>query len=150
MALNSVVAVYWRGVMLASITQEAWEFLAVCIPIVVIGAPVGSILGSHLHRIVLSGLVIVLDTLALIGAYVILPMSLTMGMVLGGIIVGSVGFFGCVAYVGYRLQYQLENKIANDNTMVVEEDGSRHTDKKDGNSNDLLVEMKDLESRLTK
>ena len=148
MALNSVVAVYWRGVMLAAITQEAWEFSAVCIPSVVIGAPIGSILGSHLHRIVLAGLVIFLDTLALIGAYVILPMSLMMGMVLGGIIIGSVGFFGCVAYVGYRLQNQLENKIANfRNMVVVEEDGSHQTDKKDGNSNDLLVEMKDLESR---
>ncbi len=50
MAGNTLVAFYWREVMLQAISTEAWEYLAVCVPIVVIGAPCGSMLGSHFHR----------------------------------------------------------------------------------------------------
>ncbi|ELU18853.1 hypothetical protein CAPTEDRAFT_64112, partial [Capitella teleta] len=52
MALNSVLGFYWRGVVMEDISEEAWAFLVVCAPVVVIGAPVGSILGSHFHRLV--------------------------------------------------------------------------------------------------
>ena len=50
MAGNTLVGFYWREVMLQEISTEAWEYMAVCVPIVVIGAPLGSLLGSHFHR----------------------------------------------------------------------------------------------------
>ena len=50
MAGNTLVAFFWREVMLQAVSTEAWEYLAVCVPIVVIGAPCGSMLGSHFHR----------------------------------------------------------------------------------------------------
>ena len=50
MAGNTLVGYYWRDVILREISTEAWEYLAVCVPIVVIGAPFGSVLGSHFHR----------------------------------------------------------------------------------------------------
>ncbi len=50
MAGNTLVGFYWREVMLREISTEAWEYLGVCVPIVVIGAPLGSVLGSHFHR----------------------------------------------------------------------------------------------------
>ena len=59
----------------------------------------------------LAMMAIVLDIVSLVGAYVIISMPLTMGLVLGGIIVGSVGFFGCLAYIGFCLQNQLENLV---------------------------------------
>ena len=43
-------------------------------PIVVIGAPLGSVVGSHFHRLTLAAFVYVTDTVQLIGAlYVVKP-----------------------------------------------------------------------------
>ena len=36
--------------MLNAVSVDAWEFLGVCVPIVVIGAPLGSLIGTHFHR----------------------------------------------------------------------------------------------------
>ena len=30
--------------------KEAWEYMAVCVPIVVFCAPIGSLIASHFHR----------------------------------------------------------------------------------------------------
>ena len=30
--------------------QEGWEYMAVCVPIVVFFAPMGSLIASHFHR----------------------------------------------------------------------------------------------------
>ena len=48
------------------VEEEAWGYLAVCVPVVVVFAPLGSFLASHFHRQVLAALVYVLDTLALV------------------------------------------------------------------------------------
>ena len=48
------------------VEDEAWGFLIVCVPIVVIFAPLGSILASHFHRQVLAFLIYILDTVALV------------------------------------------------------------------------------------
>ena len=48
------------------VEEEAWKYLAVCVPIVVFFAPFGSFLSSHFHRQVLAFLVYFLDTLALV------------------------------------------------------------------------------------
>jgi uncharacterized membrane protein YfcA len=50
---------------------QAWGFLYVCAPIVVVGAPFGSIMGSRFHRLVLASAVYITDTVQLIGAFVI-------------------------------------------------------------------------------
>ena len=51
---------------------EAWNFLAVCVPIVVFFAPFGSFLSSHFHRQVLAALIYILDTIALVRKFRIL------------------------------------------------------------------------------
>src|SRR6218665_3801348 len=109
MASNSIVAVIWRGIMMQGISTETWEFLAVCIPVVVIGAPLGSVLGSHFHRNVLAMLVIVLDTIALITAYIVIPQTLTTGLLSAGMILGGLMLFSFVAYVGQKLNRDTES-----------------------------------------
>ena len=84
------------------ISQEACQYVAVFIPI----DQLGSILRSQLYRIVLGGMVIVLDIVTLVGAYVIIVMSLSMGFVRGGIFARSVTFFRFLAYIGFHLQNQ--------------------------------------------
>lgn len=49
------------------VEEEAWYYLAVCVPVVVFFAPFGSFLSSHFHRQVLAGLIYILDTIALVG-----------------------------------------------------------------------------------
>lgn len=69
MAINTSVGFYWRHLIQADVSQaghishnpsneptlpwngqEAWEYLAVCVPVVVICAPLGSLVASHFHR----------------------------------------------------------------------------------------------------
>ena len=52
--------------MMTGAEEEAWNFLAVCVPIVVFFAPFGSFLASHFHRQVLAALIYLLDSIALV------------------------------------------------------------------------------------
>ena len=74
MAINTCIGFAWRELIQGGVEPEAWPFWAVCIPIVVIGAPFGSLIGSHFHRLVLASFVYITDTVQLIGAlYVVRP-----------------------------------------------------------------------------
>src|SRR6218665_3738804 len=110
MASNSIVAIIWRGIMMQGISMETWEFVAVCVPVAGFGAPLGSLLGSHFHRNVLAMLVIVLDTIALITAYIVIPQTLTTGLLSAGMILGGIMLFSFVAYVGQKLKRDTENE----------------------------------------
>ncbi len=103
MAINTVIGFYWRGVIIAEISHEAWEYLFVCAPIVVIGAPLGSLLGSHFHRLTLASLVILIDILALISAYAIVPLTPSLIGASVGIILGFFGVFMGLNYAGQRM-----------------------------------------------
>ena len=89
---------------LACCPNQAWHFLIVSSPVSVLCAPLGSVLGSHFHRHLLALLVVILDAIALVTAFIIIPVSVSVGFILGGIIVGGVAFFGLLAYAGKRLQ----------------------------------------------
>ena len=52
--------------MMTGAEEDAWSFLAVCVPIVVFFAPFGSFLASHFHRQVLAALIYILDSIALV------------------------------------------------------------------------------------
>ena len=52
--------------MMSGAEEDAWSFLAVCVPIVVFFAPFGSFLASHFHRQVLAALIYILDSIALV------------------------------------------------------------------------------------
>ena len=67
------------------VEPDAWGYLIVCVPIVVIFAPLGSILSSHFHRQVLATLVYILDTVALITALVVIPLTLSLGIMWYGL-----------------------------------------------------------------
>lgn len=45
-----MVGVYWRAVWQGDVPSLAWEYAAVSVPVAVTMAPLGSFLGSHLHR----------------------------------------------------------------------------------------------------
>ena len=61
---------YWRQFMTDTGAEpEAWNYLAVVVPIVVFFGPFGSFVSSHFHRQVLAMFIYVLDTLALVSYY---------------------------------------------------------------------------------
>ena len=68
-------------------------FVIVTAPVVMLMAPLGSLLGTHFHRQVLAALIYILDTISLVTAFAILPLS---GAVIGlsvGMLVFGFAFF---------------------------------------------------------
>jgi len=110
MAVNTVVGFAWRQFFMGGVMAESWEFLAVCVPVVVFGAPFGSVLGSYCHRLVLAAFVYVTDTVQIIAAYVIVDRNgkLDDELLVTGImcVIGGAIFFTLFQYVGL---YILDN-----------------------------------------
>ena len=110
MAGNTVVGFYWRQVMQQAVSVEAYRFLAVCVPIVVLGAPLGSVIGSYFHRQVLAGLNYIIDTVALVSAFVIVPLTTALIGASVGIVVFGFVFFGLVTYAGQRIMAGIDEE----------------------------------------
>lgn len=110
MAGNTVVGFYWRQVIQQAVSAEAYYYLAVCVPIVVLGAPVGSVIGSHFHRQILASLNYILDTVALITAYAIVPLTKALIVASVGIVALGFLFFGLIAYAGQKIMEGVENR----------------------------------------
>ena len=89
--------------MMGDVSDDAWNYLTVCVPVVVIGAPLGSMIGSHFHRLVLAALIYILDTVALITAFIIVPQNLALTSVSVSIIVGGFIFFYVLTVIGERI-----------------------------------------------
>ena len=135
MASTSLVGWFWRSVIINGISQEAWDYITVSFPVVVIGAPVGSVLGSHCHRLVLAGLVMFLDTASLIGAFAVTrPLTTELIVLSVVIIVASCGFFALTYYAGNRLlqhdQKQGLIKETNDENVPTIADSNDEPNKK--------------------
>jgi hypothetical protein len=117
MAANSLVAVYWRHVMMDGISREAWEFLAVCSQIVVFGAPFGSVMGTHFHRLVLASFIYIIDTVALVSAFCLVPLTPWLIGTSVGIVVSGFVFFFVITKVGERLMTSIERSRAGDDDV---------------------------------
>ena len=107
--------------MMTGAEEDAWSFLAVCVPIVVFFAPFGSFLASHFHRQVLAALIYILDSIALvrllmepkkvillklffqITAFVVIPMTINRGILCGSLLCGGFIFFLCISKLGEKL-----------------------------------------------
>eukprot|EP00095_Tigriopus_kingsejongensis_P010878 maker-scaffold86_size395752-snap-gene-1.13 protein:Tk10878 transcript:maker-scaffold86_size395752-snap-gene-1.13-mRNA-1 annotation:"Protein C15A11.4" len=111
MAINTCVGFYWRHLMTETgVEPEAWKFLAVCVPIVVFFAPFGSFLSSHFHRQVLAFLIYILDTIALISAFIVIPMTWQRSVMSASLVTGGFLIFFCISKGGERLLRILEDK----------------------------------------
>ncbi|CAN0380354.1 unnamed protein product, partial [Ectocarpus sp. 13 AM-2016] len=71
MAINTLVGFMYRQLAMGGVEPEAVRFFTVCVPVVVIGAPLGSLLGSHLHRLVLAAMIYITDGVQFVGALAI-------------------------------------------------------------------------------
>ncbi len=99
--------VYCRQFKQGGVEDEAWKFFAVCVPVCVIGAPLGALIGSYFHRLVLAACIYITDTVQLIGALVVVepwtskktdtPLHLILTS--GGILLSGAIFFAILAHV---------------------------------------------------
>uniref|UniRef100_A0A1I7ZF68 Membrane transporter protein n=1 Tax=Steinernema glaseri TaxID=37863 RepID=A0A1I7ZF68_9BILA len=112
MGLNSMIAFYWRAVMMGDIAQLAWDYLKVTVPVSVTFAPFGSFLGSHFHRLVLAAAIYVLEAAALVGFLFTKPSG---SLLLAGalIIIGGFVFFSLLSKLGEWLMESIEAKERN-------------------------------------
>jgi len=104
MAINTCVGFFWRETMQYGVEEDAWGYLKVCAPVVVVFAPLGSIIASHFHRQVLAWLVYILDTVALVTAFVLLwnKIDLVLGIVCGLLLVVGALVFFLISLAGKR------------------------------------------------
>jgi len=111
MAINTCVGFFWRELMTDTGAEpEAWKFLAVCVPIVVFFAPFGSFLASHFHRQVLAALIYILDTIALVTAFAVIPITLNRGILSGCLLFGGFIFFFVISKIGEKFLEKFEAK----------------------------------------
>lgn len=120
MAINTTVGFAYREFAMGGVNEDAWGFLLVCAPIVVIGAPIGSFLGSHFHRLTLAGIIYFIDAAQLIGALVVVrpwsdlktdtPLHLSITSLV--MFIGGMVFFRLLAYFGLRFMSNIEAEKA--------------------------------------
>eukprot|EP00240_Pyramimonas_obovata_P004990 CAMPEP_0118931978 /NCGR_PEP_ID=MMETSP1169-20130426/8874_1 /TAXON_ID=36882 /ORGANISM="Pyramimonas obovata, Strain CCMP722" /LENGTH=404 /DNA_ID=CAMNT_0006874561 /DNA_START=81 /DNA_END=1295 /DNA_ORIENTATION=+ len=140
MAVNTVIGFTWRQFYMGGVEAESWEFLAVCVPVVVFGAPFGSVLGSFCHRLVLAAFVYATDTVQFVAAYIIVDHNgklsdSIMWSGFGYVLAGAV-FFSLYSHAGLYLlenvdldrgeaKEELSNKEAHDNQLYKDGDSNQ-------------------------
>ncbi|GMT22247.1 hypothetical protein PFISCL1PPCAC_13544 [Pristionchus fissidentatus] len=112
--LNSVIVFFWRHFMQQGIEPVAWHYFAVCVPIVVVFAPLGSLISSFLHRQMLASFIYVLETIALVSAFIVIRPGLDMYLLSLFIVLLALGFFMTLSYFGKaRMRRQESTKNSN-------------------------------------
>jgi uncharacterized membrane protein YfcA len=104
MSTNSIIGIGWRIFFQRNVDMESWEYIAVTMPVVVIGAPFGAVIGSYCHRLVLAAFVYSTDTLQFVAAYIIVNHQgdLDNKLLVTGVACAVVGviFFTAGSYIG--------------------------------------------------
>lgn len=104
--------------MQGGVAREVYEFIAVCVPVVVLGAPLGSVIGSHFHRQLLASLVYLTDTVALVSGYIIVKQTTILVVASVSIVISGFIFFGLITYLGHKIM----NAIPEEEESQVDQD----------------------------
>ncbi|VDM42872.1 unnamed protein product [Toxocara canis] len=107
MSANSMFGFFWRRYMDDAISQDSWEYFAVCLPVVVFFAPLGSFMASHFHRLTLAVLIYILETVALVGAVVVLRPALPLLCASASLVILSFAFYYAIGRYGKRMADQV-------------------------------------------
>ncbi|GMS82137.1 hypothetical protein PENTCL1PPCAC_4312, partial [Pristionchus entomophagus] len=98
--INSAVGFFWRHQMQHAIQPLAWEYWAVCVPVVSIFAPLGSFFSSHFHRQTLAIFIYILETVAIVSAFAIIRPDLVLTIISISIIIVAFLFYYSLALFG--------------------------------------------------
>jgi uncharacterized membrane protein YfcA len=102
MGINAAVGFAWKGGFGAGMAPEAWNYWWVCVPIVVLGAPIGAWFIKHRSRLFVSRLLYASIAIQFVAALVIIPMNTKLVAFSSVIFVGGLLFFRWMANRGVR------------------------------------------------
>ena len=88
---------------MTSIEVETWRYVAVSAAVAVVGAPVGSVLGTRLHRQVLACIIYIIVTVTLITSFALVPQTPLLAGASVAIIFTGFGVFFGLTLLGQRL-----------------------------------------------
>ncbi|MCP9260404.1 hypothetical protein DINM_003757 [Dirofilaria immitis] len=104
--ISEKIATPTSVILMAANSIESWEYFAVCLPIVVIFAPIGSFIASYLHRLTLASFIYILETIALVSALIIIKPNWSLRILTLTLIIGSLIFYMIMARYGQKLTIQ--------------------------------------------
>ena len=102
MAGNAVVGFVWRGAVQRQLPLEAWNFWYVCIPVVVVGAPLGAYLIRSRTRHFVARLLYASIVVQFAAALVIVPQTTTLLLTSTGTFASGICLFGCMTIAGSK------------------------------------------------
>ncbi|KAF1768297.1 hypothetical protein GCK72_000109 [Caenorhabditis remanei] len=128
MILKGIVSMfgfYYRAVQMGDISEIAWKYFTCTIPVVATMAPIGSFLGSHLHRQVIAALIYILEAASLVGFLLTKP---TWFLIIMSVVIIACGFvfFQVMAKIGEMLMKYIDPKIGEDAKHKIEEKEELH------------------------
>jgi len=119
MAINTVVGFFVQGALLDDIDQRTYELWCAAIPIVVVGAPLGAMISSFLHRQVLASFVYITDITQFILACIIVDMTVALIVTTASVTVFALAFFATLTYLGSILLRKSLDFVAAQNVTGV-------------------------------
>lgn len=106
MAIISVWAFLWMEGFGSGVAEAAWDYWLVCVPIVVIGAPLGAWFIRNKSREFIARILYTSISCQYIGALLILPMDMRLALFSGSVIaVGLLCFWVAIHFGNRRLKY---------------------------------------------
>ncbi len=103
MAINAMVGFAWRlGSSGPPIPEEAWGYWWACIPVVVVGAPLGARFAARRSRRFLVGLLLTSIVVQFVGALFIVPLDSDLLLVSLLTFTVGLGLFGSMGWQGMR------------------------------------------------
>jgi uncharacterized membrane protein YfcA len=108
MATNTVVGFFWREAAGAGVAAEAWNYWYVCVPIVVIGAPLGARFIRNRSRLFVAGFLYLSIVAQYLGALFVIPQTPALLAFNAAVLGAGVFFFWQLARYGQRRVLRLE------------------------------------------
>jgi hypothetical protein len=100
MAINTFWGVMYKNLFMDGLEPEAFEYIAVVVPVVVVFGPLGGLLSSFVHREVYSVVIYILDTVQFITALIIVHLSTALWIFTFACAILSSVFFMILSFAG--------------------------------------------------
>lgn len=105
MGMNALWGVLWKGGISKGMAAEAWEYWFVCVPVVVIGAPLGAYFIRNRSRLFVAGFLYISIAVQFIAALLIIPITSNLLLFCGATVLSGILFFrGMSSYGKLRLE----------------------------------------------
>lgn len=104
MAINALVGLFYQVTIFQDFPINVQNYWFAAIPIVVIGAPLGTILCSKLHRSIIANSLIILILIEMITSFILIPLR---PAIVGASCLSMIVFFALYYWL-YRLGYMLK------------------------------------------